>query len=448
MCSNLGKKGLGHTRYQRRRDAGRVRSDHLLYRSHHKASIPSFIFSYLARSAVGQFCVFGASISSIAMAPDYDSIRARTSEFAGDVNRLTYETMIRVPEPTLNLVATCKPHCTTMGALDKLPVELIHAILYSLDLRSLSRLSQVSTGARVLVLSLPAYLDLLVHAPTAMAALGDTGYIEHCSLKKIHSTLCSDRCASCGSFGEFLFLPTCERCCRECLAQNSALWVTPRRLARKCFGLTPKQARLLTAMRCPPFGYWVDRQATRKIKGRPDLVSVKSAKLLALEVHGSDAKFPRWEVSLRICMSESEREESELKGYLRRIQGASLSQEDRYSILYDRLLASKDLFRGKASVMFPALINGKLDSGVLCLGCFWMIHNWFHMDKSDKLDVMEGLIYGTREWDDAGARLMYRAWSSNDFLDHVRTCHGVRQVIKGGFTIPRFHESTTCGKYD
>jgi hypothetical protein len=146
--------------------------------------------------------------------------------------------MISIPEPAKPSAIERDPSSSSIGLLDILPVELLQYTLHMLDFRSLSHLSRASLHGNEVVRSLPAYRNLMEHAPHTLAALGHTRLITLHSANVLYRTLLSEQCISCGEYGAFLFIPTCERCCYECLCSNQSLWVIPTTLARKCFGFT------------------------------------------------------------------------------------------------------------------------------------------------------------------------------------------------------------------
>jgi hypothetical protein len=111
----------------------------------------------------------------------------------------------------------------SLGKLDGLPIELLHNIFAMLDLQSLSRITQTCLRGIVTVQALPGYRDLIRHAPQAVAALGKTRLLGCHSTSELHAALRSTNCSSYGEYGPFLFMPTCERCCYECLWRNQSL---------------------------------------------------------------------------------------------------------------------------------------------------------------------------------------------------------------------------------
>lgn len=176
---------------------------------------------------------------------------------------------------------TCQ---SSIGRLDKLPLELLHATLSYLDLQTLSYFLRVSLSGKAIVESLPAYRDLLSSAGHVFPILKRTRAIHLHSVATLHAALHSDRCASCGNFGAFLSLLASERCCFACLSRNQSLWMVTPTFARDCFDLTRQEAKALPVMRSIPGRYFVRRRISRLRS--VTLTSVKAAKELAL-------KFPR-----------------------------------------------------------------------------------------------------------------------------------------------------------
>lgn len=99
---------------------------------------------------------------------------------------------------------------SSIGILDCLPLEILQWALNLLDFQSLSRVSHASLLAKRVVESLPSYRDLMEHAPQTLKALELTGLVHVHSAAALHDTLQSEACVSCGEYGAFLSLLTCE----------------------------------------------------------------------------------------------------------------------------------------------------------------------------------------------------------------------------------------------
>lgn len=130
---------------------------------------------------------------------------------------------------------------SAVGRLDKLPAELMQYILEQLDFRALSNLSQASLRGHEIVHANSSYEKVMRHAPEALVALSRTKLITYHSAALIRKALFSSECISCREFGSYLFLPTCQRCCWQCLDHNPSLWVTKPAIAAECFSLSPCQ---------------------------------------------------------------------------------------------------------------------------------------------------------------------------------------------------------------
>ncbi|KAF4438258.1 hypothetical protein FACUT_5123 [Fusarium acutatum] len=175
------------------------------------------------------------------------------------------------------------------GLLGTLPTELLLITIDLLDFQSLSRLSRACLKAKTVIENFAPYQQVIKHAPKVPTALTKTNLAGHYPPSVVYRTLQTDRCVSCADFGAFLYLPTCERVCFECLHQNRGLWMITLPMAKKYFSLTYQQVQTLPIMRIIPGTYCLrTRDKTHKNPFR--LVSVKAAKSLAIEVHGSAEK--------------------------------------------------------------------------------------------------------------------------------------------------------------
>lgn len=104
-----------------------------------------------------------------------------------------------------------------------------------------------------------------------------TGLLSHISSSLLWQAFHSDRCVSCSDFGDYLFLPTCERACRLCLERNSALWVTYTCIAKHVFHIGDEDLKSCTII-------------NNSVNSSYSWVSVRQAKKAAVQVHGSAEK--------------------------------------------------------------------------------------------------------------------------------------------------------------
>ncbi len=123
-----------------------------------------------------------------------------------------------------------------LGRLQRLPLELLWSICLSLDVQSAWQFHHASRGAREIMASIPQYRQLGEHALDCLWALFRTGLAPHIAISTLHSTLSTELCVVCGSFGGFIFLPTAARCCLSCLESAPALRVMSLHSLRKAAG--------------------------------------------------------------------------------------------------------------------------------------------------------------------------------------------------------------------
>lgn len=309
---------------------------------------------------------------------------------------------------------------SSLGLLDTLPAELLFLTLDLLDFQSLSRLSRVSLKGKAVVENLATYIDMMKHAPTILTALGRTGLLCYHSATSLRRTLRSDKCVSCFGFGAFLFLPTCERVCFECLSENCSLRMMTISLARQCFHLTECQLKRIPIMYSIPgmYGVWGTVSRYRVYR----LVSVKQAKRLAIEVHGSVENLPELEKSSTYAASK--------KFWLfKRFREAPLNPVGcDPSRPPQKLNLGEDDFSGVASIRFPSLSDLGVDHGRLCQGCRFIYNFWVHQRWLPP-SVLSALVtpgqYPQRPLR-AQSKLLR---STQGFLEHVKNCHGVRQLL-------------------
>jgi hypothetical protein len=307
---------------------------------------------------------------------------------------------------------------SSIGQLDKFPLEILHATFNYLDLQSLSRLSRVSLRATVAVESLPAYRDLSLLAGHTFRILNQTKTISLHSAVTLHAALCSHRCASCGKYGAFLFLLSCERSCFACLSRNQSLWMISLPGARDFFTLKDLDLKTLPVIQSIPGTYSIDRRISRKRSIR--LTSVREAKELALKVHGSS------EAISRASKYANTRDFNFYKS--RWLQAAPLEPlaEDPLSLKDVGNTPSDDLC-GTGSVPFPSMSPSGAESGIWCRGC----ERTFELYRLDKLDwdTVSRLVPPGCDPFEFLEGLQYRAMSQAEFLEHAKHCHSAREVI-------------------
>ncbi|KAI1009056.1 hypothetical protein LB504_001965 [Fusarium proliferatum] len=247
--------------------------------------------------------------------------------------------------------------------LGTLPAELLLITLDLLDFQSLSRLSRTCLRAKRVVENFVPYQQVIKHAPTVPTALIKAGLVGHYSSSAVYRTLRTDRCVSCTHFGGFLYLPTCERVCFECLHQNRGLWMITIRMAKRFFALTYRQVQTLPIMRIIPGTYCLrTRDKTHRDPFR--LVSVKAAKSLGIKVHGSAE-------NMAALLPELTREGRTLNRLFERYLKAPVEAPGCDMSTLPPLMprVGDDPYAGVSSLRAPYITDTGADWGQLCKGC-------------------------------------------------------------------------------
>lgn len=112
-----------------------------------------------------------------------------------------------------------------LGQLDRLPNELLCMVLQNLDLLSYFRFRQINRQARAVSTAVSEYRSVAKHGLEGLRGLLRAGLAQTCTIRGLYNGLISERCALCGSFGGFLFLPTVTRCCFDCIRDSPDLRV-------------------------------------------------------------------------------------------------------------------------------------------------------------------------------------------------------------------------------
>ncbi|KAF4997519.1 hypothetical protein FDECE_12049 [Fusarium decemcellulare] len=272
---------------------------------------------------------------------------------------LNIGSMIRgLPLPPKTSSIRRSPTNSSMGRIDTLPPELLLLMLNLLDFRSLSRLSQASFKAKATVGSLPAYREMVEHAPDVLTALGRTRLLEYHPAALLRQTLRTDH---------------------------------------------------------------VMFHVSRRKKYR--LVSVKQAKQLAIEVHGSAENVASL-MPTAFSPTMPEREFWTFKQFheapleppacdLSRKPGKSNIVEDGYG--------------GMASIRMPSLSGTSADRGRLCKGCHFV-------DKLQSKGALPTAVLRRLVPEGVDPRhpllaLITRLHSREGFLEHIKTCYGAYQLL-------------------
>ncbi|KAF5573287.1 hypothetical protein FPANT_12482 [Fusarium pseudoanthophilum] len=285
-----------------------------------------------------------------------------------------------------------------LDLLGVLPAELLLITVDLLDFQSLSRLSRTCLRAKRVVENFVPYQEVIKHAPKVPTALIQANLADHYPPSVVYRTLQTDRCVSCTDFGAFLYLPTCERVCFECLHRNIGLWMITIPMAKKYFGLTYELVQTLPIMCIIPGTYCLrTRDKTHKKPFR--LVSVKAVKSLAIKVHGSAE-------SLVELLPERTTATEKLYRLFKRYHEAPVEAPGcDMTELPENPHIGSDPHAGVSSLRVPYITATGADWGQTCKGCQITYKDWCCQDE-----------IAFAEWD-AGPRklLLWRTENTQEF---------------------------------
>lgn len=352
-------------------------------------------------------------------------------DYLGYEPRHIIDGMITISDPARPPTLPHDGRPTSLGTLDKLPLEALQKILNNLDFQSLSRISQVSSRGRVIVESLPAYRELMHHAPDTLKALAMTKLIDAHSVGTLYAALQSRKCVSCNEFAAFLFLPRCERCCHTCLDSNQTFRVIPISRVTEAFNLTPSQLKGAPIMRLIPGdygfgdhsddGHWLMLVRRRRLR----LVTVEAARQIALNVHGSVEK----------VMELFERDERRNPGISRFASARDLMESLSCPPRAGPFVSERhcDGWYGLATIFFPYVRPNAVPERVhLCRGCAWLYarakDNTLPPDfVMSRAMIPEGLPDDTTVLDALHATT-FQARPTTEFLEHITRCYGAMRL--------------------
>lgn len=182
------------------------------------------------------------------------------------------------------------------GALGNLPLELLHRILWSVDVHSMSKLRLVNNGIKETVENFPAYRSLVRYCPNVLRALASLRCILVISVAMLYHALTQSRCVACGAYAPFLSLLTCQRACWTCLKVAPSMHVISAATARSCFGVG-RQSLKRIPMLFSPAGFSAIGTCR---SARLWLVDANMAKELGESMHGGRAGMEAF-VQAQLC---------------------------------------------------------------------------------------------------------------------------------------------------
>ncbi|EHA51271.1 hypothetical protein MGG_09760 [Pyricularia oryzae 70-15] len=359
-----------------------------------------------------------------------------------DINKV-----IRDLPPVKPITLPSRPS-DAFGTLAFLPTEILIATASHLDVLTLTRLAQASMAWKDVVQFNPIYRDLITHVPDVLAALAATGMLAVHPAPVLHHALRSWRCSSCDvHFGGYLFLPTAERACLSCLAENPALRVYDPQSVQQCFGLSDSQLARLPRLRVISGSYKVASYADARV-GK-SMVAVGAARKLSgghlrpiEDFECEDSRQPAGDcartgpVSERPSGPNRRPPGAHMTMTLRTMRDAPLKPPGGDLTLRPRpRYRIDDYLAGVAVVRMPYLPGPQhkpveLDRGRLCRGCLVTQTHY----RSGKLPGGVAAAMWPSDLVDGGRRAMEaittRLWTRDGFEEHLRECYGARLLMR------------------
>lgn len=250
------------------------------------------------------------------------------------------------------------PSHYSLGALERIPLEIIHMTLVRLDIRSLTDFRRVNKRARLITDSIPQYRRILVHAPAAIRGSLNIKSARFFSCHDLYEKLSTAECDSCGDFGGYLYLVTCRRVCFLCFTEMTDYLPMLRKDVTLKFGLNSKHIACLPHMRSFAGCY-----SPRKIKcrRRETLFDYSTARQAGIAAHGTVEAMEK-----RASEMVSRRLKSKLS--VRRTSGTSL-RPTRYEDPFDGQCSNPRRFMGIIRAPFFNEKTASAEWGVHCFAC-------------------------------------------------------------------------------
>ncbi|KAF9771018.1 hypothetical protein IL306_011367 [Fusarium sp. DS 682] len=285
-----------------------------------------------------------------------------------------------------------------LGKLEKLPQDIIVKIATHLDVESFLRFRNVNGKAHSITSQLPEFRKIMRHAPRAVVSLIRTGLSAHVSFGSLYQALTSEKCEICDDFGALLFLPTCTRCCHNCLRKESSMAVVG-------------TEEIL--MYCPDFPIY------GKDNSLKDLIKILDDSAMRT------FKVQKWQQLGRVSKKKRGVLADDL---LAHPMGKDLSKDIK-GLFYKEWLH----YRAAACIQFPYLNTSKgvADKGVSCEGC---------QHAFDVMTDQPSGIYGNSQVP-VGSEGRDRCYTKDGFKKHFETCEAAQQLWKDRYLLAHQAES-------
>jgi len=273
----------------------------------------------------------------------------------------------------------------SLGGMDCLPLELLHAVLLILDLRTLTDFRYVNRRAKEVTGSMPQYRAVSTHARTALTGILKIETGRWITCETLYKKLCTGKCEKCGDFGGYLYLLTCKRACFLCFSNDRKYLPLLVSEAVRKFGLQGGIVETLPQMISLPGIYSHEDLESHQ---RYILTDYESACLAGIAFHGS-ASAMRQHVADNVGALELPEDIKTLS--------ETIAEGSRFSTVrvgwpqiddpFDDLDGKGNPFRYMATVRTPWLNTASQDSqepqelewGFHCVGC----HNAYPYEPPD-----------------------------------------------------------------
>ncbi|KAI9878987.1 MAG: hypothetical protein M1830_009916 [Pleopsidium flavum] len=179
----------------------------------------------------------------------------------------------------------------TLGELNRLPLELVQAILLKLDLQSLTTFRSVNHRARHVVDYLPLYKEVVTYAKDALRALLALNLAKYFTTAQLYDALRSEDCTLCGGFGGWINFLGCHRCCLSCIHEAKELLPLSYVRAKISFGLKHESLQQVPQFEAQPGFYTHNRQ---KALGQNTFVDQRTAMQIGISTHGGIEKMEKF----------------------------------------------------------------------------------------------------------------------------------------------------------
>jgi hypothetical protein len=279
------------------------------------------------------------------------------------------------------------PVASSLGALDRLPKELVLMILRGLDIASYLRFRGVNNRARNLASDNREYTLVVKHGLAGLKALLRVRMAHLFTITNFYKTLISPTCQFCGKFGPFLSLIKCQRCCFTCLEISPELRVLA----------IPAPKSFCTAVNVLKQDIEVCEPKLRVVYGKYSLVSWPKVRR------------PRYLVSIKDVFDKLRSLDTNRP--IRYGNVGYLPEHQSHTGIHHY-----NCYRYMASTAFPwyDLDRNRLERGMSCKGCNFRVERYTQQHRR------EDPPWGLNDRD--------RIYSEEEFIQHFRSCEYAREV--------------------